>query len=138
MAELTIEEKAKAYDEALERAKEHYHAGCFAPAMLERIFPELKESEDERTRKELLGFIKNWKNPNNLGRLQDRPMFTKNEEQCNKYLLGSKSKVKIIITMLVSEETGDIVEVEINDEKINNNSYGKSITMPTLCNRWII
>ena len=35
------------YSEALERAKERYSA-CSAPALLEYIFPELKESEDER------------------------------------------------------------------------------------------
>ena len=52
----------------------------------ERYFPELAVSEDEKMRKELLGFIKNWKNPNNLNRPQDYPMFTKNEEQCDKYI----------------------------------------------------
>jgi hypothetical protein len=54
--------------------------------ILIKYFPELKESEDERIRKELIRFIENWKNPNNLGRPQDYPMFTKNEEQCNKYI----------------------------------------------------
>ena len=55
---------------------------------LMELFPELKENEDEdeKIRKELLGFIKNWKNPNNIGRPHDYPMFTKNEEQCNKYI----------------------------------------------------
>lgn len=37
----------KKYKEALERARENYHAGCLAPALLEYIFPELKESKDE-------------------------------------------------------------------------------------------
>jgi hypothetical protein len=47
----SIEEKAKAYDEAIERAKMSYHTGDYdkdALEMLEIIFPELKESEDER------------------------------------------------------------------------------------------
>ena len=60
MKELTIEQKAKAYDEILERAeavikeaknqKEVY--GCITT-----IFPELKESEDERIRKMLRAYI---------------------------------------------------------------------------------
>lgn len=45
----------KKYKETLERAKERYSA-CSAPALLEYIFPELKEkeSEDDRTRKAIL------------------------------------------------------------------------------------
>ena len=57
MKELTIEQKAKAYDEALERMKAWVrgeHPECFTEAQkaAEFIFPELKpelkESEDER------------------------------------------------------------------------------------------
>ena len=60
---MTQEEKAKAYDEALERAKKVKHdienIGCaMAPDMLEVIFPELCESEDERIRKDIIAFIK--------------------------------------------------------------------------------
>ena len=51
MKELTIEEKAKRYDEALERAKKLYNDGNSPVATtVEGIFPELKESEDERIR----------------------------------------------------------------------------------------
>lgn len=64
-----LEEKAKRYDEALEIAKKNYitvqglcegsHIGieCFKNT-LESIFPNLKESEDNRIRKELTEFIK--------------------------------------------------------------------------------
>lgn len=53
MKELTIEQKAKAYDEALERTKSWVkgeYPECFTEAqkIAEFIFPELKESEDER------------------------------------------------------------------------------------------
>ena len=44
MKELTIEEKAKAYDEALKRAKKLYERGTITES-LSYIFPELKESE---------------------------------------------------------------------------------------------
>jgi len=62
MKELTIEEKARAYDEALERARAinsgkdiDVEAGT---TTCEYIFPELKESEDEKIRKELIEHIK--------------------------------------------------------------------------------
>lgn len=48
------------YNAALERAKERYSA-CSAPALLEYIFPELKESEDgknKRISKEITQFLK--------------------------------------------------------------------------------
>ena len=53
---MTQEEKARAYDEALERAKKElkqdlHESGVWA---IQRIFPELRESEDERIRKEII------------------------------------------------------------------------------------
>ena len=60
MKELSIEEKAKAYDEALERAKIEYqtHKSFGFREMLTRIFPELKKSEDERIKKEMVLFLR--------------------------------------------------------------------------------
>ena len=59
MKELTIEQKVKAYDEALERARiackdEDKHL----QATLKRIFPELKESGDERIRNAIYNALK--------------------------------------------------------------------------------
>lgn len=67
---MTVKEKAKRYDEALEIAKKNYVTAqdlcegsqisveCFKHA-LESIFPKLKESEeDNRIRKELTEFLK--------------------------------------------------------------------------------
>ena len=58
MKELSIEDKAKAYDEAIERAKAIYYQGSYKPdtaaiiaETLLNIFPALKESEDERIRR---------------------------------------------------------------------------------------
>ena len=50
----TIEEKAKAYDEALSRAKEVYYRGYYVMGDLETIFPELTESNDEKIKKVLI------------------------------------------------------------------------------------
>lgn len=58
---MTIEEKARAYDEALETARKiNSGEGVPAPSdwtICEVIFPELKESEDERMRKALIRFF---------------------------------------------------------------------------------
>ena len=58
MKELTIEQKAKAYDEALKVLHKYDGANImFTQDLKEEMFPELKESEDERTRKEIVRFI---------------------------------------------------------------------------------
>ena len=51
---MTEKEKAKAYDEAIEKAKKLYSNG-----IAEEIFPELKESEDEKIRKEIISILRN-------------------------------------------------------------------------------
>ena len=50
---MTIEEKAKAYDEALERARKWEGN----PAAVDYIFPKIKESEDEKITNEIVDFI---------------------------------------------------------------------------------
>lgn len=60
MKELSTEQKAKAYDEALERARglyEFYKDGKTRGQQFIDIFPELAESEDERIRKELIFYF---------------------------------------------------------------------------------
>ena len=57
MKEMTIEQKARAYDEALERAKNEYQTHKSFNGfreMLVRIFPSLKENNDEEIRKALI------------------------------------------------------------------------------------
>lgn len=58
---MTKEEKAKAYEEALERAKEIMNNTCSSEttkAACQEIFPELAESEDERIRMELCDIVR--------------------------------------------------------------------------------
>ena len=61
MKELSIEQKAKAYDEAIKRGKALYDnnqpISC-NNVIIENIFPELKESGDEKIRKWLIALIK--------------------------------------------------------------------------------
>ena len=58
---MTTEQKAKAYDEALEKAKKWYDSNTNEGyrGIFEEILPELAESEDEKIRKELIGFLRN-------------------------------------------------------------------------------
>lgn len=57
-----IEEKVKAYDEALEQAQKELAAcgsiNCDAARQIFRLFPQLRESEDERIRKILIRIVK--------------------------------------------------------------------------------
>ena len=58
---MTTEEKVKAYDEAIRKAAILYKASepmSACNVIIETIFPELKESEDERIRKALIRFHK--------------------------------------------------------------------------------
>ena len=61
MKELSIEEKAKAYDEAFTKARNivnSINVGLIGKDSFEAVFPELREeSEDERIRKELIDYI---------------------------------------------------------------------------------
>lgn len=62
MKELSIEEKAKRYDDAIKIAKDSFNYPDY-PGFIRAdvVFPELKESEDERIRKDLITYIKSIK-----------------------------------------------------------------------------
>lgn len=59
---MTTEEKVKAYDEAVERAKKELNTcgsqDCDAARQIFRLFPELAESEDEEIRKAIIAYFK--------------------------------------------------------------------------------
>ena len=55
---MTTKEKAKAYDEALERARKWCEELPMNNGMLKDIFPKLAESEDEKIRKHLIARLK--------------------------------------------------------------------------------
>ena len=55
----TIEEKAKAYDNIIQRVTELYETRTvLSMEQMEHLFPELQESENERIRKEIIEHIK--------------------------------------------------------------------------------
>jgi hypothetical protein len=70
----TVEEKAKAYDDALELAKEILKTRCitgtngaFYRKDIEDMFPELAESEDEKIRKEIIDHVRGIRNVTESG-----------------------------------------------------------------------
>ena len=101
MKELSIEEKAKHYDEASERAKlsrlQLLDIGEEATE-IEHIFPELKESEDDVMRKmaikavyapEAQSCIKSWGiNPDDVIAWLEKQGEQKNEERKSKFKVG--------------------------------------------------
>ena len=68
MKELSIEEKAKAYDEAIKVAKDIRNGEATyisnGTPVIDAIFPELKENEDEKIRKDLLYWLYSYKDGN--------------------------------------------------------------------------
>ena len=54
---MSIEEKAKAYDEAINKISDVVEAGTIEQGLAEWLFPELKESEGERIRKALIKYF---------------------------------------------------------------------------------
>ena len=57
MKELSIEQKAHYYDEAIKVANKYKDTHIMFSQIKDEIFPELKESEDEKIRKEILVFM---------------------------------------------------------------------------------
>ena len=60
MRELSIEEKARYYDRAIAKAKEHAIDGYLDAVAVDDIFSELKENKDEEIRKRLLEYFKSF------------------------------------------------------------------------------
>ena len=62
MEQLSIEEKARAYDEAINKIIDVVEAGTIEQGLAEWIFPELKESDDEEIRKDLIKALNQFTN----------------------------------------------------------------------------
>ena len=54
-----------------------------------------EKAYDEAIRKELIQFIKNWKDPNNIGRPHDFPTLTRNVEQCDRYIAWLEKQASV-------------------------------------------
>jgi len=86
MKELSIEEKAKRYDEAIERAEKWRNAPnvdkipTFANRVIDEIFPEFEENEDKRIRKEIIDFLE-LPHPQFVGKRDHKTWITWLEKQ---------------------------------------------------------
>lgn len=97
MKELSIEEKAQAYDEALEKARQLCAYPTTKPFIndLQDLFPELKESEDERIKKTLINFFsKGAEYDSSTNGIKDRDIIAWLEKQ-GKEKLTDKPKFKV-------------------------------------------
>jgi hypothetical protein len=116
MKELSIEEKARRYDEAKYIMKEYIesgNAGVIAENTIKKAFPELMESEDERIRKEIIEQI-------NL--LKSATLSDLKDKQFNSWIawLEKQGKNKDILedAVLDSNEDGLIAEtIRYKNEK---------------------
>lgn len=120
--ELSIEEKAKAYDEALKVLHKYDGANImFSQSLKEEMFPELKESEEERIRKALIDFFnrgaKNGEQTNGVCDKDILAWLEKQGEQHPKFRIGDTIEKK---------STGDIVTISEIDLK--NREYRLSNT----------
>ena len=83
---MTIEEKAKAYDNIIQRVTELYETRTsLTMEQMERLFPELRESEDERIRKQMIDFISTIKGISESGR-RSWEVRKEDAEMCNTFL----------------------------------------------------
>ena len=93
MKELTIEQKAKAYDELLAKAKRVYNKenDVLVLHTIEDLFPELQESEDEEIRKALIKYFSE-------GR-EYLSLIPYNKEECVAWLEKQGEKTSINLLM---------------------------------------
>ena len=84
---MTEKEKAKAYDKAIERAKKLYGNG-----IIEEIFPELKEGDDEKIRRWIIDDIRYNINNEPLNNSE----YKKKAEKAIAWLENQRDKDKLI------------------------------------------
>jgi len=103
----------KTYEEALERAKKIYNRGYYIIGDLERIFPELKESEDEcieKIKKDIISYLNNRKidsipESNATEKWIDwikkqKPIINKEDEEVRQYLIRTMKQNDINVPMV--------------------------------------
>lgn len=95
---MTDKEKAEAYDKAIERAKKLYSNGIF-----EEIFPELKESGDDKIRKEIISILCNAYWTSNKNRFNELVAWLEKQRDKDK-LIQELGKYKVKYTQEVLEK----------------------------------
>jgi hypothetical protein len=152
---MTIEEKAKAYDEALEKAKnalqtDLHESGVWA---IRRIFPELKESEDERIRKWLIEMVEELRkaNPTNaehngncseaIAYLEQQNEKKAIEDTVKNIIKNKEAATKFLKSAGIMDENGELAEMyrseqQKPEEKLSKEEYVKKFK--ALCDAYEI
>lgn len=103
------------YEEALERAKELHEAGnALTKSQMEIVFPELKESEDERIRTRLIALVEAF----GQGEYKDEMLAyleRQKEQQPAEWSEGDEGMLNCIIATLCEESHGGR---ETNDKMV--------------------
>ena len=115
---MTENEKAKAYDEALKKASAaHKDEDRHLKATLERIFPELKEDDNERIRKNCIDWLEKQGEQKPQGKSALEAIKEENVDNANKvepkFKVGDRIKHKVTNKDNVYEIT-----------KVYDDSYG--------------
>ena len=115
---MTEKEKAKAYDKAIERAKKLYSNG-----IAEEIFPELKESEDEKIKKAIIEFFESEDDNTTYSLAQKKDIIAWLENQGKKYT--DKNKPRFNVGDWIVDKFGDSWHIDSLDKKNYQVSDGK-------------
>lgn len=128
---MTDKEKAKVYDEALKKASVAYKdEDRHLKATLERIFPELKESEDEKIRKEIISILRNAYWTSNKNRFNELVAWFKKQGKKSSWK-PSKEEMDVLYSLsyITNEYDGHKEDVithlyqDLKREFFNDSSY---------------
>ena len=109
---MTEKEKAKAYDKAIERAKKLYSNG-----IAEEIFPEIKEDNIERIKKNCIHFLELQK---------QHHAATFEIEECIDWIKKQGKKIEKLSIVVKKLANGEILETKYKDHALNDTKYYKN------------
>lgn len=115
---MTEKEKAKAYDEAIERAKKSY-----GNRIAEEIFPELKESDDERIKKAIIEFFESEDDNTTYSLVRKKDIIAWLKKQGKNSI--DKTKPRFDVGDWVVNKFGDSWHIDSLDKKNYQVSNGK-------------
>ncbi len=124
-----MEDYKKKYEDALERAREM----CAMPtdkATMEYVFPELKESEDEKIRKALLNEFTHLlsKGCNKFAGLENEDIITWLERQDEQNFVDKVEQKFKVGDWVVCEVTNSVYQIKNCIENLSNHKYGYDLT----------
>ena len=112
-------EKTEAYDKVIERAKKLYGNG-----IAEEIFPELKESKDEKIRKEIISILRNAYWTSNRNRFNELVAWLEKQ--------GDKDKLIQELGEYKVKYTQEVLEKHINSMNNKDNERLRKTTIAFL------